>query len=190
MKQLIVTEFYFFTKLLNEKRPFLLQEMVFLISVRWHLPTLPPVTAVPSAVRGLTALFDKVEVFTRLKSTSLIDSFDRFTGQYFYSFSLQRETLIIFIIYLLTGTYQLVVRHTLNASGVISTARLNASLRFHLPPINVVVYNTPLYRNTHLQASFALRCFQRLSDPHVATRPCLRPNNRCASGESIPVLSY
>ena len=41
---------------------------------RWHLPTLPPLTAVPSAVRGLTALFEMEEVNTRLTSTNLIDS--------------------------------------------------------------------------------------------------------------------
>ena len=39
---------------------------------RWHLPTLPLVTAVPSAVRGLTALFEMEEVFTRLTSTNLL----------------------------------------------------------------------------------------------------------------------
>ena len=76
------------------------------------------------------------------------------------------------------------------AYGAISTAQLNASPRLHLPPIHVVVSHTPFTRKTHLEASFALRCLQRLSVPHVATRPCLRPDNRSASGESIPVLSY
>ena len=36
----------------------------------WHLPTLPLVTAVPSAVRGLTALCEMGEVFTRLNCTN------------------------------------------------------------------------------------------------------------------------
>ena len=50
-----------------------------------------------------------------------------------------------------------------HASGPISTARLYVSPHLHLPPIHVVVSNGPLYRNTHLGAGFALRCFQRLS---------------------------
>ena len=34
-------------------------------------------------------------------------------------------------------------KRSAHAVGAISTAQLNASLRLHLPPINVVVYNTP-----------------------------------------------
>lgn len=40
------------------------------------------------------------------------------------------------------------------------------------------------------EVSFSLRCFQRLSCPHVATRPCRWRDNRCTRGASIPVLSY
>lgn len=156
-------------------------------------------TAVPSAVRGLTALCEMEEVTTRLTSTNLMDSCLILPTQLpgggpksLLSFFLQRETLSLTgpCAYYLRPGIDPVKLSTQHTSGAISTARLNASPHLHLPPINVVVYNTPLYRNTHLQASFALRCFQRLSDPHVATRPCLRPNNRFASGESIPVLSY
>ena len=43
---------------------------------------------------------------------------------------------------------------------------------------------------THLQASFPLRCFQRLSLPHVATRQCHWRDNRYTRGASTPVLSY
>ena len=64
-----------------------------------------------------------------------------------------------------------------HASGLISTARLYCSRSLHLPPIHVVVSNGPLYRNTHLGAGFALRCFQRLSKPHVATQPYHRHDN-------------
>src|SRR5215203_2550662 len=42
----------------------------------------------------------------------------------------------------------------------------------------------------NLQASFPLRCFQRLSFPHVATRRCHWRDNRYTRGASTPVLSY
>jgi hypothetical protein len=41
-----------------------------------------------------------------------------------------------------------------------------------------------------LEASFPLRCFQRLSLPHLATRHCDWRHNRYTSGASTPVLSY
>ena len=43
---------------------------------------------------------------------------------------------------------------------------------------------------SRLEAGFPLRCFQRLSDPNVATRLCCWRNNRSTIGSSIPVLSY
>ena len=43
---------------------------------------------------------------------------------------------------------------------------------------------------TNLQASFPLRCFQRLSLPHIATRQCDWRHNRYTRGASTPVLSY
>jgi len=43
---------------------------------------------------------------------------------------------------------------------------------------------------TNLQASFPLRCFQRLSLPHIATRQCHWRDNRYTRGASTPVLSY
>ena len=42
----------------------------------------------------------------------------------------------------------------------------------------------------HLEASFPLRCFQRLSAPQVATRHCGWRHNRHTSAASTPVLSY
>ena len=42
----------------------------------------------------------------------------------------------------------------------------------------------------HLQASFALRCFQRLSLPNIATQRCPWRDNWHTSGSSTPVLSY
>ena len=43
---------------------------------------------------------------------------------------------------------------------------------------------------SHLQASFPLRCFQRLSLPHLATRQCDWRHNRYTRDASTPVLSY
>ena len=43
---------------------------------------------------------------------------------------------------------------------------------------------------SHLQASFTLRCFQRLSLPHLATRRYHWRDNRYTRGASTPVLSY
>ena len=43
---------------------------------------------------------------------------------------------------------------------------------------------------SHLEASFPLRCFQRLSLPYIATRRCDWRHNRYTSGTSTPVLSY
>jgi hypothetical protein len=58
-----------------------------------------------------------------------------------------------------------------NRSRSISTPRLNASLHFHLVPINVVVsYGSQMIPN--LRVGFPLRCFQRLSVPDLATRQC------------------
>ena len=46
------------------------------------------------------------------------------------------------------------------------------------------------YGIPYLEASFTLRCFQRLSQPHSATLPCHWRDNRCTVGAFIPVLSY
>ena len=48
------------------------------------------------------------------------------------------------------------------------------------------------YRNgiRYLEVGFALRCFQRLSRPDLATQRCSWQNNWNTSGQFIPVLSY
>ena len=73
-------------------------------------------------------------------------------------------------------------------SRAISTARLYVTI-VHLQPINVVVYNDPQWKS-NLGASFALRCFQRLSTPNAATEQCPWRNNSCTGGSSNTVLSY
>src|SRR5215217_1873178 len=76
----------------------------------------------------------------------------------------------------------------------ISTTRLHTSLHLHLWPINLVVYQEPYSLEgdgrSHLEASFPLRCFQRLSLPYIATRRCPWQDNRYTRGMSTPVLSY
>src|SRR5262249_48538296 len=42
----------------------------------------------------------------------------------------------------------------------------------------------------HLEASFPLRCLQRLSLPNVANQPCPWRDNWHTRGSSVPVLSY
>src|SRR5918999_79041 len=77
---------------------------------------------------------------------------------------------------------------------LISTTRLNTSLHLHLWPINLVVYQESYSLNgdgrSYLEASFPLRCFQRLSLPYIATRQCPWQDNRYTRGTSTPVLSY
>ena len=80
------------------------------------------------------------------------------------------------------------------AARLISTSKLNASLRFHTWPINLVVYQEPLEvlrpGRSHLVEGFTLRCIQRFSLPDVATRRCRWRDNRYTRGPSNPVLSY
>jgi len=63
----------------------------------------------------------------------------------------------------------------------------------HLRPIYLVVSEGPYSMKdgrSHLEASFALRCFQRLSLPNVANQPCRWRDNWHTRGSSAPVLSY
>ncbi len=79
------------------------------------------------------------------------------------------------------------------ASRSISTGQLNASLRLHLQPINLVVCEGPLALaggRSYLGACFPLICFQRLSRPNVATQRCPWRDNWYTRGSSIQVLSY
>ncbi len=56
--------------------------------------------------------------------------------------------------------------------STVSTALLNASLRLHMRPINLVVFQGSLAYATkpYLEEGFPLRCFQRLSLPNLATQ--------------------
>ena len=83
----------------------------------------------------------------------------------------------------------------LNWSSVrpISIGQLNILLCLHLRPIYVLVFHGSYQsccRKSFLVGGFALRCFQRLSRPYLATRLCTWQYNRYTRGMSIPVLSY
>ena len=55
----------------------------------------------------------------------------------------------------------------------VSTPRLHPLLDFHLAPINRCSTCDLTYfcsESTHLEVGFPLRCFQRLSAPHMATQ--------------------
>ncbi len=71
----------------------------------------------------------------------------------------------------------------------ISTGQLHALPHFHTRPIDVVVFHGSSGR-TRFEVGFPLRCFQRLSRPHIATLRCGWRHNRSTRGASIPVLSY
>ncbi len=67
----------------------------------------------------------------------------------------------------------------------ISTPWLHPLLDFHLAPMNrcsTCDLTGLFHESTHLEVGFPLRCFQRLSAPHLATQ--------YTSGASLPVLSY
>ena len=80
-------------------------------------------------------------------------------------------------------------RNNGQADRPISTGQLNASQRLHLLPINLVIFQGSS-GIPHLGGGFPLRCFQRLSFPNIATQPCRWRDNWCTRGSSIPVLSY
>ena len=75
------------------------------------------------------------------------------------------------------------------ADRAISTGKLNALLRLHTRPIDVVVYHDSQARPC-FEVGFPLRCLQRLSLPYIATLHCRWHDNRSTRGTSIPVLSY
>ena len=81
----------------------------------------------------------------------------------------------------------------LSSHRLISTGQLHALPRFHIRPINPVVWlgaSPPKGWKSHLEAGFPLRCFQRLSIPNVANQRCSWRNNWHTRGSSNPVLSY
>ena len=94
----------------------------------------------------------------------------------------------------ISGTAQWTQQMCWSSPRPISTGQLHLFPGFHIRPINPVVWlgalpGQPCGR-PHLEASFPLRCFQRLSLPNVANQPCSWRNNWHTRGSSVPVLSY
>ena len=75
------------------------------------------------------------------------------------------------------------------AYRAISTGQLNALLRLHLRPIDVVVFHGS-QGIPGFEGGFTLRCLQRLSCPFIATQHCRWHDNWSTSGTFTPVLSY
>ena len=75
------------------------------------------------------------------------------------------------------------------ANRAISTGQLNALLRLHLRPIDVVVFHGS-QGIPGFEGGFTLRCLQRLSCPFIATQHCRWHDNWSTSGTFTPVLSY
>ena len=75
------------------------------------------------------------------------------------------------------------------ANRAISTGQLNALLRLHLRPIDVVVFHGP-QGIPSFEGGFTLRCLQRLSCPIIATQHYRWHDNWSTSGAFTPVLSY
>ena len=80
------------------------------------------------------------------------------------------------------------------ASRPISTCQLRALTALPLHAYYLVVFKGPSGALRPgipgLEAGFPLRCFQRLSVPHIATRLCHWRDNRYTRGASVQVLSY
>ena len=75
------------------------------------------------------------------------------------------------------------------ANRAISTGKLRTLLRFHIRPINVVVFHGS-QGNSRFEVGFPLRCFQRLSRPYIAMLHCRWRDNSSTRGTFTPVLSY
>jgi hypothetical protein len=89
----------------------------------------------------------------------------------------------------LRGCNCLAVSGSNQAYRAISTGQLNALLRLHLRPIDVVVFHGPQGRPC-FEGGFPLRCLQRLSCPNIATQHYRWHDNWSTSGSFNPVLSY
>ena len=86
-------------------------------------------------------------------------------------------------------TQRLMISTFPNRNRTISTPWLSTLLYVHLVPINLIISQVS-QTIPHLEAGFPLRCFQRLSNPDIATRQSSGRQSRHTRGQFIPVLSY
>ena len=81
-----------------------------------------------------------------------------------------------------------VISKFLNRNRNISTSSLNALLRLHVKPINVIISHGSI-TIPYLEAGFPLRCLQRLSIPDIATEQCPWQDSSYTRGQFTSVLS-
>ena len=116
----------------------------------------------------------------RLRSTRAFTTASKTANTLYASFFLSRSYYLVFLTLrqFCDQTYRLLVSfssiHCCTYTHDLSTS---SSLR-------------SLMGISYLEVGFTLRCFQRLSSPHFATRPCNWRYNRFTIGAFILVLSY
>jgi len=76
----------------------------------------------------------------------------------------------------------------------VSTGKLRGFRRFHIQPINLVVYQGSLTgypaRKPDLEGGFTLICLQRFAFPNLATQRCPWRDNWYTIGSFLKILSY
>ena len=167
----------------------------------WHRPTLPHVTAVPSALAGLTSLFGMGRGgHRRYRHLKAFLGSQRIKTLRFRNQDLMLKQFALFLVSFFLPLQQpktYIRRSNQKTTAIICSKKASGNQYYsamllpalHLQPINVIVSHNPIWK-THLVASFALRCFQRLSIPNVATLQYSWRHNRFTRGQSNPVLSY
>ena len=85
--------------------------------------------------------------------------------------SLKSVTLNFMLLTLSSHLFAKAKRVEDQVERMISTSQLNTLLHLHLKPIDVMVSHDSSGR-INLRNGLALRCFQRLSVPHLATQLC------------------
>jgi hypothetical protein len=127
---------------------------------RWQFPTLPDLTPVPSAARGLTALFDMEKgVHPPYRHQPLVDLYTK-------SLDLFKPTTKAGLHP--TENTQSLTQSTTKQKNTDTTpgslVRLSSTcLQATTCRLSTSSSPTAFSQNIHLGASFALRCFQRLS---------------------------
>ena len=118
----------------------------------------------------------------RWNHLGIVTRYSLFLFERYQSFKTTQKITLLQVIFF----FKLSSRH-------ISTSTLHSLLNFYSWPINLVIFKVSFklsLRETHLKASFTLRCFQRLSFPDVATQLYPWRDNWYTIGPSTPVLSY
>ena len=100
----------------------------------------------------------------------------------------ETSRLSMSIIHALSSTLHLKVQHTAKVFGQLVVLGFDVAV-FTPAPYQRRSLRRPSW-SPHLAAGFALRCFQRLSNPDADTRRCTWRYNRQTGGLSNTVLSY